>query len=248
MTHGRLCHASARFVPPMPYDRPPDGGAAFGVLVDHHRFQRKAGSILTLEGEGAGGLYVLVSGWLVAAKSMIDGSRQIVDVVLPGGFLDPASADACTNAVEVQALTDVSFAAIPRPDWQRLLRERPDIARLSERSARAAMARITGRMLRLGKGRAETILAFVLCELCVRSSPGGLIEGHAYHIPMTQQQLGDFCGLSAVHVCRTLRRFKDAGILDPRAQMRIVICDLDALAAIAEIDPEALCRQIVPVA
>jgi len=248
VTHGRLCQDGARPVSPLPPERPAHCATAFGALIDTHRFERKAGTILKLEGEAANGLYVLVSGWLVVAKSLVDGSRQIVDVVLSGECLDPASADLGSSAVEVQALTDVSFAAIARHDWQRMLRDRPEIARASDRSSRAAMSRISGRMLRLGKGSAESIMAFALCELFLRSTSCGLTEGRAYHLPMTQQQLGDFCGLSAVHVCRTLRRFRREGILDVPAHMRIVIRDLNALAAIAEIEPGALRRQIVPAA
>lgn len=249
MNHQRPCREDAR--DPAPWS---NGAQAIGVppfadvLADTHRVMRRAGSTLKLEGEVAGGHYVLFAGWLAVAKSMLDGHRQIVDVVLPGGFLDAVSADLCTSAVEIEALTDVSYAAIPRQDWQRLLRECPDLARASDGSARAAMSRMSARMLRLGKGSADSIVAFALCELCLRSTGGGLSEGWAYHIPMTQQQLGDFCGLSAVHMCRTLQRFRRDDILELRAPMRMVIRDLPALAAIAEIDPPVLRQQIVPAA
>jgi CRP/FNR family transcriptional regulator len=217
-------------------------------LAEMHRTDRRAGATLKLEGEAAAGLYVLFSGWLVVARSMLNGNRQIIDVVLPGAVLDPASADLCTSAVEIEALTDVSFATIARHDWQRLLRTCPDIACASDRSMRAALSRMSGRMLRLGKGSADSILAFTLCELCLRSTEGGLREGRAYHIPMTQQQLGDFCGLSAVHVCRTLRRMRRAGVLEVRASMSVVIRDLPGLTDIAEIDPRVLRQQILPAA
>jgi CRP-like cAMP-binding protein len=112
----------------------------------------------------------------------------------------------------------------------------------------AAISRMTERMLRLGKGTAESIIAFALCELWLRTTQQGLFDGGAFHIPMTQQQLGDLCGLSAVHICRTLRRLERANVLTVTNHMDIVVHDVDRLAAIAEIDAEALRKEIIPAA
>jgi CRP-like cAMP-binding protein len=114
--------------------------------------------------------------------------------------------------------------------------------------ASAARSRISERMLRLGKAPAETTIAYTLCELCLRSSKRGLVEGAEFHIPMTQQQLGDLCGLSAVHICRTLRRLERKGVLSVTDHMDIVVHDMETMAGIAEIDPEALRQAIIPAA
>jgi CRP/FNR family transcriptional regulator, anaerobic regulatory protein len=82
----------------------------------------------------------------------------------------------------------------------------------------------------------------------VRSSETACADCDGFHIPMTQQQLGDFTGLSAVHICRTLRRLQRAGILTVTDHMNVVIHNLDALAKIAGIDPGSLHQQIVPAA
>lgn len=223
-------------------------GAAFCAIVESHRAERTAGAILKLEGEGTDRVYFVLSGWLATSKSTVEGHRQILDVLLPGGLLDPSSADADTSAIEIAALTDTSLAAIHRDPWSLLLGRHPEIARAVNRAAMAAMSRITGRMLRLGRGSAQSVVAYALCELCLRSSPQGLVDGGAFHIPMTQQQLGDLCGLSAVHICRTLRRLRRNGVLTVADHMTITVQDVDALAAIAEIDPEALRREIIPAA
>ena len=108
------------------------------------------------------------------------------------------------------------------------------------------MTRMSERMLRLGKGDAESIIAFALCELCLRSTGLSLREVEEFHIPMTQQQLGDLCGLSSVHICRTLRRMARNGILNVRNHMDVTIHDVDTLAEIAEIDPDELRKEIMP--
>ncbi len=231
-----------------------DAHAAFCALIDGHRIERRAGATIRLEGEddgtvnGDGTVYFVLSGWLTTSKSTLDGHRQIIDVMLPGDALDPGAAGSAMSAIEIQALTDTTLAVIEGHDWTRLLVRHPEIGRAVNRAGKAALWRMSERMLRLGKGSAESIIAFTLCELCLRSTTHGLVAGKSFHIPMTQQQLGDLCGLSAVHVCRTLRRLDRNGILTVTDHMDVFVDDLEALTEIAEIDPETLRAEIIPAA
>jgi len=220
--------------------------AAICELVETHRLERPAGTVEVFEGDPCGQVYFVVSGWLAASKAMADGHRQIVDIVLAGGMLDPASAGCDRSTVEVESLTRAVLVALPRESWFRLLGLHPGLrqALLCERTA--VVSRLSARMLRLGKGSAENRVAYALCELCLRSSGAGLEEHRPYHIPMNQPLLGDFCGLSSVHVCRTLRRLETQGIIERSHQMDIVIRDLCALAEIAQVDPETMQREILP--
>jgi CRP-like cAMP-binding protein len=222
--------------------------AKLRVLIDAHRHGRPGGSILKLEGDTCQSTYVLISGWIAVSKSTRDGHRQIIDIILPGEILDANLGDPERCAVQIEALSDVNYAAVPHFEWRRLRHAAPEIVDAVDQVTSAILLRMSEHLLRLGKGSAASMIAFALCELCIRTSPSGLIEGETYHIPMTQLQLGDFCGLSAVHVCRTLRRFKRNGLLETADHMDIVIRDLDALAEHAEIDPYTLRRRSVPAA
>jgi len=221
---------------------------ALGALLEAHRLDRARGAVMKLEGEETGSVYFVISGWLAVSKSLHEGQRQIVDIVLPGEFLDPGSANARTSAVEIESLSQVAVAVLAREDWARLLQGYPELRRRFDRDTAAAVSRMSERMLRLGKGATESRIAYALCELCLRVSELGLVRDSAFHIPMTQQQLGDLAGLSAVHVCRTLRRFSRHGVIKVADHMDIRILDLDALAEIAEIDPAALQNEIITAA
>lgn len=240
------CHGLPATVLPGGLEGAPDAFGAFCALVDSRWTQRLAGATLRIEGEAVRGVYFVASGWLAMSKSMSDGRRMIVDVVLPGSFLDPASADVDVSSVGIDALSDVTFATIPRASWRRLLSEHPVIHEAVDLGVAVAASCMAERVLRLGRGSAETRIAYALCELCLRSSAAGPVEGRAFHIPMTQADLGDYVGLSAVHVCRTLRRFERAGILSVSDHMDIVLHDLDALARIAQIELLTLRTEIVP--
>ena len=224
------------------------GSAALSDFVEAHRVERPAGTIEKLEGDTCSEVYFVISGWLAASKSLADGQRQVVDIVLDGGMLDPASSGSDKSAVEIEFLTRTVFAPLPRESWLRMLSLDPGLRRALLGEREAIMARMFERMLRLGKGSAENRIAYALCELCLRSSDAGLRERRAYPIPLNQPLLGDFCGLSSVHVCRTLRRLEIDGIVERTNRMDIVIHKLDALAEIAQIDPEALRGQIVSAA
>jgi CRP-like cAMP-binding protein len=82
--------------------------------------------------------------------------------------------------------------------------------------------------------------------LCLRSTEQGLVDGNGFHIPLTQQVLGDFVGLSSVHVSRTLRRLRRQKVLETGDHLDIVVHDVDRLAQIAEVDLDDLRAQIIP--
>ena len=162
--------------------------------------------------------------------------------------MHPLSADLSTSALDVETLTDSRIALIPWRDWRRASDAHPELAELSRKANAASNARIAERVLRLGKAPAETMIGFVLCELCLRSSGESLVDGAEFHVPMTQQQLGDVCGLSAVHVCRTLRRLERNEVLSVTDHMDVVVHDMEALAQIAEIDIDMLRGEIIAAA
>ena len=83
-------------------------------------------------------------------------------------------------------------------------------------------------------------IAYVLIELCIRVGGRGTGCDGEFHVPLGQQQLGDFTGLSSVHVCRTLRRLNRVGVIWTEDHMDITIKDLPALAELAQVDLETL--------
>lgn len=222
-----------------------DARATLCAMITAHGRHMPAGTVLKLDGEEMTSILLVLSGWLMASKSLADGQRQIIDIILAGGVLEPASADRTRSALEIETLTDARVAAIPRARWREACHRHLELDEWHHRTMAAAMSRQAERMMRLGKAPAETVIAFALCELCLRSTVEGLVAGRGFHIPMTQQQLGDFCGLSAVHVCRTLRRLQRNGVLSVTDHMDIVVHDVDAMSEIAGIDVPALRNEII---
>jgi CRP-like cAMP-binding protein len=207
-----------------------------------------SGELLAMEGERSRAVICVLAGWLALGKSLSNGTRQIIDLGVPGDVLDPAASDGLSSALEIEALSDGSVALIPDAAWHGMKRDRPALHLAAAKIAAASQARRAQRMLRLGRGSAEMRLAYALLEICVRLSAVGATRDRRFHLPLTQQSLGDFAGLSSVHVCRTLRRMARRGLISVENHMDIRILDIDALAEIADIEPEALSREILPLA
>ncbi len=67
----------------------------------------------------------------------------------------------------------------------------------------------------------------------------GLADRSGYACPLTQYHLADALGLTSIHVNRTLRTLREAGLVSMR-EGRVEIMDLDGLVKLAEFDPTYL--------
>ncbi|WP_372674862.1 Crp/Fnr family transcriptional regulator [Aquicoccus sp.] len=198
------------------------------------------GAILKSEGDESHARLYVVEGWLAASKLLEDGEQQIIEFILPGETYDPTATDGKTSFLQIEALCDAVIVSIDKTAWARLLQEDPDLRKAEREREIAAQARQSERMLRLGQASAETRIAYVLIEFCIRVSGRGTQCYGEFHVPINQRQLGEFTGLSSVHVCRTLRRLNRAGIIRTGDHMDILIEDLSALAELAQVDLAAL--------
>jgi CRP/FNR family transcriptional regulator len=204
------------------------------------------GTILKCEAGSSEGRFFVLDGWLAVSKSLSDGEQQILDFILPGESYDPTSADCCTSFVQVEALCDAVIATLDRNVWAQIMQDHPDLQTAAKIQEVAAQARQFERMLRLGKSCAETRIAYVLIELCMRLTALECTKDSMFRVPLGQKQLGDFTGLSSVHVCRTLRRMNRQRLITTDNHMDITIHDVLTLAQLAEVDLVTLRKEIIP--
>ncbi|MCL3882931.1 Crp/Fnr family transcriptional regulator [Marivita sp. GX14005] len=218
--------------------------ARFSSIVDeylnlwpHLPVQHAAkGQFIVDEGDFADSSILLLDGWMALSKTLPDGERQIIDVLLPGDFVLLGASVAPVAACSVEALSDASYTVLTP---ERANGPEPVMARLRTLLAAVLVttqARTAELLLRLGKSSAASRTAYALLELYVRLEPLGLASDGRFSLPMTQQKIGEFVGLSNVHVCRTMRRLERDGIISHPAPGEIRIDDLEALSRIADID------------
>jgi CRP-like cAMP-binding protein len=93
--------------------------------------------------------------------------------------------------------------------------------------------------LSLGRRSAQARMAHVFCEMLIRLEVVGMTENHSYDFPLTQTELGECLGLTAVHVNRTLQELRRAGLITLEGR-RLTILDLESLQSIAQFEPDYL--------
>lgn len=71
----------------------------------------------------------------------------------------------------------------------------------------------------VGGRNALARVAHLICELASRLESVDLVEDGAFRLPFTQENLADACGLSTVHVNRTLQGLRHRGLITWQGQI-----------------------------
>lgn len=176
---------------------------------------------------------VICSGWAASSVTTANGKKQIVSFVLAGevasmNFLF----ESCTGRT-IEAVSQVSCRSFRRSDLRDAVVGSPALLGKIGRAFGEERERGDQLSLDLGRRPAEARLARMISSLFDRLQRKGQVEGNTMEFPLRQQQLADATGLTAVHVCKILSRFRASGLirLDTR---RLTILDPKGLRELVE--------------
>lgn len=82
-------------------------------------------------------------------------------------------------------------------------------------------------------------VAHLTCELAARLEMVGLAKDGVFRVPITQSDLADACGLSSVHINRTLQDLRHRGLIKWQGQT-VTLLKRKELEKIADFQPEYL--------
>ena len=182
---------------------------------------------------------LLLEGFAFRYKVLQSGSRQIVSVQIPGDFVDLHSLLLRPLDHAVAAASPAQIGRVSHASLKQLIEKHPRLG-LSLMWDVAVDGAVSREWLATqGRRSAYQQLAHLFCELYLRLDWAGLVEERSINLPLTQAELGDCCGLSTVHVNRSLQSLRRDGLVKSEGQ-RLSIPDLDALARAAEFDPDYL--------
>lgn len=157
---------------------------------------------------------VLVSGFAIAYKVTGDGFRQIVGFRLPGDIINIQHMQFPYNDCSVQATAHCMVAAVDETLIRNLTCKRPIILNAIMASALIEASISREWIVNIGRRNARARIAHLFCELASRLDPCRLAEDQPFRLPLTQQQIGDAVGLTAVHVNRTIKGLIKDGLLE----------------------------------
>jgi CRP-like cAMP-binding protein len=210
----------------------PAATAALDKALRERILRVSAGQDLVSEGDPADRIRVVLSGWLARYKTLEDGRRQIVNFVLPGDSCDAYIYLLSRMDHSISSLTSVVYSEIKREQFEELIASDRMLADAfwCETLANASIQREWA--LNIGRRVALERVAHLLCEICERLRPVGLLDGNSCAFPVTQMDLADATGLSVVHLNRTLQELR-AGDLIVLRERTLTVNDLDALKSLA---------------
>jgi len=206
---------------------------------DAPQLQFRAREFLARRSERPRAIWHVEEGWAARFKLLRDGRRHISRFYAPGDFCDLSWLVADTADQSVMALTPIRAARLDRGRLDARLRIDPGLSMTVARDALTEMRAQAEWLITLGCKSAAEKIAHFLCELYLRLERRGKAAEQVCDFPLSQQDVADFTGMTAVHACRTLRELRKDGIVELRRR-RLRIVDFARLARIGAFDANYL--------
>lgn len=191
------------------------------------------------EGEMPQAVAVLHEGWACRYKTLEDGRRQIIGLFLPGDVCDLNIFVLREMDHSIAAVTSVTIGEISRRAFEQLMATSQRLAQALWWDFLVAAAVQREWTVSLGQRDAFERVAHLFCELFLRLESAGRTNGWSCDFPLTQTELGEATGLSAVHVNRTLQELRSAELIVLKDRI-LTILDFEALQRAALFNPAYL--------
>jgi CRP-like cAMP-binding protein len=185
------------------------------------------------EGEHSPDNHLILSGLACRYKLLPDGGRQIVAFLAPGDLCDAEIFILKEMDHSICALGPSLIAAIPGDTMREMLLNRPGIALALWWGTLQDESVLRARLVDIGRRDARQRIAHILYEMLVRYRAVGAAEDDSFDWPVTQSDLADATGLTAVHVNRTLQRLREEGLIVSEGK-RLTVLDRAGLREAAD--------------
>jgi CRP-like cAMP-binding protein len=191
------------------------------------------------EGDTPRHVKLIIDGWALRYKMLPDGRRQIVSFLLPGDLCDLNVSLLDEIDHSIGALTPVTYAEMPHDLIETMCDHRPVVSRALWLESLVVAAIQREWTVSLGQRTARERIAHLFCEIFERLDTVDLTEGDRCEMPLTQIDLGEATGMTAVHVNRTLQDLRRDGLIVLNNRI-LTIPDREALAQVAMFNPSYL--------
>jgi CRP-like cAMP-binding protein len=199
----------------------------------------KAHQYVVWDGDKPQHACLILSGFAYRHKLAGNGARQILSIHMRGDMVDLQNSLLGTADHSVQMMTDGTLALIPIQAVIDLAFRMPAVGIAMWYDTLVDGSVFREWILNVGRRDAFTAIAHLLCEFAIRAEAAEIGQTAHYELPLTQEQLADAVGLTAVHVNRTLMRLEEEGHI--RRNRRVIEIDnWQNLAKVADFEPRYL--------
>ncbi len=175
---------------------------------------------------------VIISGWAYRYRTLHDGRRQILNVLLPGDTFGLETLFGKPAQTSVQTSTALTYFALSAADLVQAFDTLPGFRRHLFEVILAEKVALEGWLVRLGQSDAEERTVGLLLSLHHRLQQRGLAAGQSFVLELTQQEMADLLGLHAIHVNRVLGRLRARKMLSIVGK-NVTLLDMQGMAELA---------------
>lgn len=222
---------------------PVSPGIPAPLVAQSATVRTRRGQAIALTFDGGEAAFVVRSGILMLTVTLPEDLRQVVALYYPGDVLrsafgPPAAAShlSAVSAGEVLRLRWSAFAGLVASD--------PEIGRYYADAVAAQTARQAIHMAAVGRLDCQQRVATFLTELALRTGMRAPCGGIDFAMPLSRSEMADYLGLNADTLSRTMSRLRGLGLVSHPERHRVLVRDLEALAALTPAAPSlrALCE------
>jgi CRP-like cAMP-binding protein len=180
-------------------------------------------------------VYVNHDGWLFRYKILHNGSRQIIDFILPGQILGLQAYLFQKSLYSVATITETSLSMIPFEMIDDVFERTPRLGKALFWSAACDAAILAEHLIDAARRSAYERISHLLLELFVRLKAAGLTDDMSFDMPLTQELIGDALGLTTVHVNRTMRSLREDKLIAIDGKI-VTILDFEGLSLLSDFE------------
>ncbi len=205
-------------------------------LVEHTRIRqtiRYRGQLVLAQGEQAGSIFTIRTGWAARYMMLRNGRRQILSFLLPGDTIGLEFLTNSAASASVRALTDLFLCEFePQSLMSAAMTTRDSSIELITSWARQN-ASTESVIVSLGRLSAIERMAQLIHRFRSRLSGNGDSIPDSFSVPLRRDDFADALGLTPVHVSRTFTALKKQRILEFKSG-KVTVLDSTRLQDLAE--------------
>lgn len=186
--------------------------------VPHRRIERSPGEMILNNGEDHD-IVAVTSGWCARYVMFPDGRRQIVDIVLPGGFIGCSEIAAVPDSLPLVALSDVEACVFDRKSFVSAVTASSQVFMQVMEACGGQGVRMRNLLAAMGQQSGAPRVASFLVDLHRRLVAIGQASETEMPYHLRQKDLADTLGMTQVHVSRTLRSLEEDEVLSIRERV-----------------------------
>lgn len=196
----------------------------------------KRGTALIRENDRTSELFILKRGVMMSYLLLDDGSRQILRFLYPGDMIALSTLAYARSPEGVVALSDCVACPFERGVLADLFAAHPRLAAAIMALNQMERVALTDRLAGVGRTSAKARVASVLLEIRARTRGNADGAADTFVLGLTQEEIGDATGLTAVHVNRMFRQLEEDGLIAREAGRVTLLNEAALMRAASYVD------------